>query len=413
MGGNGGADPARGGRLEQRGARQGLKAHEIAAARRLVRRYRESFLQMMNRKKVRRTANGQIVFTVLTPPLGSPVARRRVRQSIRDFVAPGTEIEKGKVVVWGRRLPHVLSVAVTYDCPCRCKHCSANPYRQKTAREGGMLSFDELVDVIAQGVDAGATLVILTGGEPLTRPDLFDLIGRIDHSRCISVLFTNGEYLTDETVRRLKEAGLFGLFVSIDSAVPAEHDAWRHRPGLFEKAVAGVRGAVQAGLLTGLSTVATRRAVREEGLVRVMGLARDLGVIEVIVFDLTPAGKLAEARDRLLEDADRETIQRLMMRCNASDDYPNLLHESIFSYFAMPSVQGCPGASVLFHVRGNGDVSACDGMPIPFGNVRTEPLRSLWERMTSHRAFARQHDGCRLADPEFVAHYIRGRKTFE
>lgn len=399
--------------LEKKARKLGMSAYGISMGRKIVRRYRESFLEMFNRKKFKRNNKGEQVFTVLTPPLGSSVARRRIHFSMQDFASDGTVIENERIIKWGKRSPHVLSVAVTYQCQCQCQHCSAENYRQKTQKEGGMLTFEQLSNAIEQGLDMGATLLILSGGEPLLKPEIFDLLTRVNKRKCIPIIFTNGEFLTEEVVTKLAESGLYGLFVSIDSSVAQEHDRWRGRPGLFLKAAEGIRRAVAAGLLVGVSTVATKARIRDGDLERLMEVAKDLGAMEVIVFDITPAGKMENAKDILLSVEDKQKIQELMSKYNNSEEYPNMLHESMFSYFAVPCVQGCPGGSVLLHVRGNGDVAACDGMPIPFGNVKNERLADIWDRISRHEEFSKNYQGCRLSNPLFVKKYLEGKNVFQ
>jgi MoaA/NifB/PqqE/SkfB family radical SAM enzyme len=332
---------------------------------------------------------------------------------MQDFAAEGTVIENERVIRWGKRSPHVLSVAVTYQCQCRCQHCSAENYRQKTQREGGMLTLEQLTDTIRQGIDIGATLLILSGGEPLLKPEIFELLARIDTRKCIPIIFTNGEFLTDDVISRLIKHGLHGVFVSIDSSVPEEHDQWRGRPGLFEMATDGIRRAVKAGLLVGVSTVATKDRVRNGDLERLMDVAKALRVMEVIVFDITPAGKMEGVGGILLEREDKNKIQELISFYNQSEEYPNMLHESMFSYFAAPCIQGCPGGSVLVHVRGNGDVAPCDGMPIPFGNIKNERFADIWNRISSHEEFSKNYQGCRLSNPAFVQKYLEGKSIFQ
>ncbi len=399
--------------LERRARSMGMKSYEIKVARKMVRRYRQSFFDMLNKKKVRRNKKGEQVFTVLTPPLGSMVARRRIRYSIEDFASEGTVIENERVIRWGKRSPHVLSIAVTYQCQCHCEHCSAEKYRQKTNQDGGMMTFEQLVDTIDQGIELGATLVILSGGEPLLKPEIFDIIEKINKKKCIPIIFTNGELLTQEIIDKLVKSGLYGLFVSIDSSDPAEHDRWRNRPGLFRKATDGIKRAVDAGLLVGISTVATKNRVRNGDLQKLMEVAKELNVMEVIVFDITPAGRIENMRDDMLAQEDKIKIQSLLSIYNNKDNYPNMLHESMFTYFALPSVQGCPGGSVLVHIRGNGDIAACDGMPIPFGNIKEESLANVWNRISRHEEFSKNYQGCRLSNPEFVKKYIEGKQIFQ
>lgn len=383
-----------------------LQAWQVSHVRKMIRRYRESIYENLNKEKVRMTKDGRPVFTVLSPPLGSIVARRRIRFAKEDLTSPETIIENDEVVKWGKRSPHVFSVAVTYKCQCNCQHCSADTYREKVRREGGLLTFEELRDAINQGVDLGATIVILTGGEPLLRPEIFDLVEAIDKNKCTPIMFTNGEFLTDDVVKKLADRGLYGVFVSIDSAIAGEHDAFRGREGLFEKAVEGIKKTIAAGILTGIATVATKERVHNGDLDGIMELGKELGIMEVVIFDITPAGKLINVVDKLLGKEEIEKIEAFTHRYNELKEYPSVFHESLFSYFAVPCVKGCPGGAVMLHLRANGDVTPCDGIPIPFGNIRNEPLEQIWNRITHDEEYAKPHNGCRMADLDFRRKYL-------
>ena len=114
---------------------------------------------------------GYKAFSLVSPPMGSPATRRRIRQIMDNMVQSS---HAGITVA--ARTPHVVTIAVTYNCQCDCAHCSAVDYQRENRRNGHALSYDELKSAIEQAVDLGTTCVILTGGEPLLFPRIYDLI---------------------------------------------------------------------------------------------------------------------------------------------------------------------------------------------------------------------------------------------
>ena len=106
------------------------------------------------------------------------------------------------------------------------------------------------------------------------------------------MMFSNGLLLNEERIARLLDAGLFSLLVSLDSPNAEEHDGMRRAPRCWERAVAGIKTALDAGLLCGISTYATPERLRDGDLMKVIELGREIGVPEVVVFDLVPTGKL-------------------------------------------------------------------------------------------------------------------------
>lgn len=341
--------------------------------------------------------DGAQAFSLVSPPLGSPAARRRVRRIVDTMARTGPSSQPLAI-----RTPHVATVAVTYACQCACAHCSAVDYQRETSLTGASLTGAELRAVVAQAVDLGATCVILTGGEPLLFDGLPDLIASVDRSRSVCTIFTNGELLAEDTVIRLKAAGLYGVFVSLDEADARSHDAHRRRPGLWETATAGLKHCQQAGLLTGISTFVTREKLASGEMDRMMDVARALGVLEVFLFDVIPAGRLKGQRDCLLSDREAELIVEFRRTYTSRPDYPRIVHQTMFASIAYPCVaEGCPAAMVQLHVRANGDVSPCDFTPCSFGNIRERPLKEIWDAMAASALYAQPSSRCRLSRPDF------------
>ncbi|MDW7733622.1 MAG: radical SAM protein, partial [Methanolobus sp.] len=158
----------------------------------------------------------------------------------------------------GKYIPEQITISITEECPNRCIHC-ALPDTKNKAR----LSPDIVKRIIDQTQDLGTTLIIFDGGEPLLYDGLEDLISYVDQSRAIPGLFTSGVGLTPERASSLKDAGLFMLSMSFDSANEAGHDFMRGRPGVFKEAVNAIKNGLDAGLLVGIYVVLSPRNIDE------------------------------------------------------------------------------------------------------------------------------------------------------
>ncbi len=382
-----------------------LAAWQRSAIRENLARYRraQEDYALLGKPVVTRS-DGRRVFSLVSPPLDSPAARRRVRYLMEDNLsAAGAAASPERLgALPASRTPHVVTIAVTYRCQCRCEHCSAERYRDEVIEAGTALSLAELIDAARQSVELGATCVVLTGGEPLLLDGIYDLVASIDPSKAAATLFTNGECVDEGVARRLAEAGAHGVYVSIDDPDPATHDRNRGRPGLFAKATGALTALAAAGVPTGLSTYVTRERVETGGLEAMMDLARSLGVLEVFLFDVIPTGRLEGQFDCLLSEEHMRAVSTFRAEYARKPEFPRLIHQTLFSSLAYPcAAEGCPAATVQAHVRGNGDVSPCDFTPRSFGNLRERPLSEIWRDMTASPLYAKPSPRCRLSRREF------------
>ncbi len=344
--------------------------------------------------------NGHKAFSLLSPPLGSAAARRRIRLILNNIVDENTQVEKDGTVIWGARTPHFMTMTVTYRCQCNCQHCSAAVYAEEVNRTHTALSEDELKDAIRQTVDLGTTCVIFTGGEPLLYEPIYDLIATVDKSKSIATLFTNGEHLNEAALKKLKAAGLFGIFVSLDHSHKDRHDENRKRPGLYEKALGGIRLCQSFGILPGISTFVTKEKIVSGELDAMMELGKEAGAVEVFLFDVIATGKLDGQNEQMLCDTEIDHIREFRKKYNTRPQYPRIIHQTMFTSIAYPcAAEGCPAGVAQMHLRGNGDITPCDFTPLSFGNIRTESLSGIWQRMTHSKMYAQSAKKCRLSDP--------------
>lgn len=309
-----------------------------------------------------------------------------------------------KIIVGGVRRdlhlssgPTAVTLSVTQRCPCSCYHCSAD--RRPIT---GEMDTGELKEVIRQCAEMNTGSIVLTGGEPMVRDDLPELIAHIESCDSTSQVFTSGYFLDRDNVSRLAQAGLSVMFVSIDSPVAEEHDRGRGVQGLFERACEGLRMAAGEGISTGISTFATHESVAGGYAERLLELGERLGVKELTVFDVTPTGKMIEREDLLLTGEEHRRLTDLQEGQFARSG-PKIV---TMSYVNDTDIIGCFGAKYQLHITHDGYVTPCDFTPLHFGNVREEPLEHIWNRMRAHPEYRKKTVPCRMQDPEFRRRYI-------
>jgi MoaA/NifB/PqqE/SkfB family radical SAM enzyme len=171
-------------------------------------------------------------------------------------------------------------------------------------------------------------MIVLTGGEPLLRPDLPDLVESGSRAGLRMVLGTNGVLLTRERIALLQNRGLQGAGISLDSTHPAGHDAFRGVPGAFAKSCEAVRACREMNLHAQVHFTVTRRNQGE--IEDVAEMARDLGASIVNFFFLVCVGRGSGALDLdpdAYEGALRR-IARLQRECKGSSRYHSLSSHS-------------------------------------------------------------------------------------
>lgn len=319
----------------------------------------------------------------------------------------GPQLRMVQTMVWsqisGIYRPLAINFAVTHACTASCPHCSAAAYRRKDRPE---LSTAEAKRVIDEFVALGGSVVGFTGGEPLVRKDILELIAHVDKRKAITFLFTNGQLLEDETIRKLAAAGLYCVYLSFDSADPDEHDRGRGVPGLFAHNAAAVAKLKERGLLVACSSFATRSAT-ERGEYRALhSLAHSLGMHNFFLLDYIPTGRALKNTDEMLTPAQHREIFDFSISNFRKRGLPPVSTQawqnSIEGFLAGV---GCFSGNREMYISASGDVTPCDFTPLSFGNVRDESLARIWQRMRAHPSYRKPSMACKMQNALF-------RKTF-
>lgn len=279
--------------------------------------------------------------------------------------------------------PYIVSWNVTKRCNLLCPHC----YIDSTARlkeSNSELSTDEARFVIDElSYINNRLMLVLSGGEPLLRKDIYEIIEYASSVGFIPVLGSNGVLLTKENVRFLKEAGLRGIGVSIDSNNPEEHDRFRGSDGAWDLSVSGLRYAKEAGIETQIDVTLTDRNYQEINSFIEFGVG--LGVKAINFFFLICTGRAmkTDISTNNYETALRHVAgkvfneKRLMVRARCAPHIYRILYEDGYS---IPSgTRGCLAGRSYMRIDPEGNVTPCPYMSLVVGNIRDLSLTDIWE----------------------------------
>ncbi len=181
--------------------------------------------------------------------------------------------------------PRLIFWEVTKGCNLRCIHCRATATELSSPTD---LPTERALDIIKQIADFGSPILVLSGGEPLYRTDIFDL-ARFATDRGIRVaLATNGTLVTKAVAKKILDAGVKRVSISLDGADALTHDTFRGIPGAFEAAIYGMRNLQELGMSVQINTTIARHNAHQ--LPDVLEMARSLGADALHTFLLVPVG---------------------------------------------------------------------------------------------------------------------------
>ncbi len=217
--------------------------------------------------------------------------------------------------------PRLVFWETTRACNLRCAHCrrleAAGPesadglnrsgYSAGSVSSGGELSSKDALTLVGAVAETGRPILVLSGGEPLLRPDIFDIAGRAVSLGLTVSLATNGTLVDDAAAEQIAACGIRRVAISLDGPDAASHDAFRGEAGCFDKALAGFGRLKRRGVSLQINTTVTRGTL---GRVEEMyGFALRLGADALHVFSLVPVGCGAEiAPEAMLSAAESERL---------------------------------------------------------------------------------------------------------
>ncbi len=319
-------------------------------------------------------------FTFGVPPLDSAAFRSFL------LTAKSRDAAFTDLVLNRKRAPDIISLAVTARCPNDCVYCSL------TDAGGEELTTGEWVSVVHQAQELGSCLIEFTGGEPLTRTDLEDIIRSVDE-RSRTLVATSGQGFTPVRARSLKAAGLDIVMVSLDSP-DLDKNALTRGPELYGVALEAIKNALSMGLYTVISALLPRQDISEEHVFRLCSFAEGMGADELLLVKPIPAGKLRSREARADLFFDHEALEFLESICSKASRRFHKLNICSTALMECAERTGCAGGAQLTHISSTGELFPCDFLPLSFGNVLVEPLTELWPEMNEVMGIPKRNCMC-------------------
>lgn len=283
--------------------------------------------------------------------------------------------------------PDIIAWNLTRRCNLNCAHCYLDAEFRRGTREDELSTADgiRVIDQIAE-VNGGA-LLILTGGEPLLRRDVFDIAGYASERGLLVAIATTGTLLTHALTRRIAAAGIQGVTVSLHSCRPEAHDAFTGLRGSWEATVRGARCLAEARLPFIIQASAMPWNAAE--VPNMVELASRLGARAFNLFFLICTGRGEWVTD--LRPAERETMLvrlhelqkvyegRMGVGAKCAPQYQRVVYQADpRSPHLRAFTGGCPAATHYCRITPTGDLTPCPYLPVAAGNLKVQRLADLW-----------------------------------
>lgn len=299
--------------------------------------------------------------------------------------------------------PRLIAWELTAGCNLNCVHCRG---ASTSSVPEGELTTEEAKNFIDEVVELGKPIIILSGGEPLTRHDVFEIARYGTDAGLRVVLATNGTLLTPEVVKKLRDAGVQRLSISLDGATAKTHDEFRGMPGAFDRTLAGIEVLRKADFPFQINTTISKRNLEE--IPKTFELAKELGAVAYHVFFLVPTGRGEESDEVSPADYERllhwfydmQKESEIQLKATCAPHYFRIMRQrakkegieiSVKTHGYEAMTKGCLGGTGFCFVSSVGQVYPCGYLPVLAGNIREQPFKDVWENSEVFR---------KLRDPE-------------
>ncbi|MPW25097.1 radical SAM protein [Alkalibaculum sp. M08DMB] len=277
----------------------------------------------------------------------------------------------------------LVSWNTTKRCNLYCKHC----FRDSSINENtdSELSTEEGKKLIIEIKKSGFRLLVLSGGEPLLRDDIFDFISKAKEEGIIPAMGTNGTLLSREIAVELKSTGLRGIAISLDSMDRNYHDDFRGCMGAFEKAQEGIENALGSGLRVQINLTLTED--NQDEFEKIINYYEKKGVHAVYPFFLVPTGRaISMEADGLKERAYFSMIRRILdLQSKTSMELkptcaPQFMPISKEMGLEQRFTRGCLAGTGYCCILPDGKVHICPYLPVEVGDTRETLFSEIWSK---------------------------------
>jgi radical SAM protein with 4Fe4S-binding SPASM domain len=293
---------------------------------------------------------------------------KKMEENTMLFLAPSpVPVRPGPCEVNLSKRLQGVSLEITRKCNLQCIHCYSDSGKKREKE----LTTKELYDLIDEFAQLGVLNILVTGGEPLLHPDVFDIIAYIRSKPMSVMLFTNGTMVTEEVVTRVKELGVLSVTVSLDGATAKTHDTFRGGKS-FDAVVEAVNLLKKAEIPVRVN-VSLHKGILGE-IVLLLDLFKKWGITEYFLGPITYTGRPTESGN-VITPEEYKTVLEQVKEYEKTVGIPT---KKRLPYF--PELITCGIGMGNLTVRSNGVIAPCITFPddISLGNVRTDSLADIW-----------------------------------
>ncbi len=306
--------------------------------------------------------------------------------------------------------PRLVFWETTAACNLRCIHCRRVTLADQLTPQD--LTTEESFKLIDEIAETGKPVFVLSGGEPLFRPDIYEIARYASNAGLPVALATNGTLIDDEVAQTIKDSGVQRVSISFDGADAETHDMFRGLPGSFEAAIKGFKALRKVGLPVQINTTVAKH--NEDQLERMRSMAKELDAVGLHLFLLVPVGCGVEiAEEQMISAAEYERVLnwlydveqeepdlqlkatcaphyfRVMRTRRAEDKRNGMARELPASHDRQlnghphgqmhAATKGCLAGTGVTFVSHRGEIFPCGYLPVEAGNVRQQDFGTIWQ----------------------------------
>ncbi len=292
--------------------------------------------------------------------------------------------------------PKWIAWEITRRCNLKCVHCRSSSGLEVDGHPD--FSLDEAKRVIDDIVSYANPVVVLSGGEPLMRDDVFDIAKYGTEQGLRMCLATNGALVTEQTCVGIKESGIKMVSLSLDGATAEVHDDFRNQPGAFDGMINAAKLFKANNIPFLINSSFTVR--NKEDIPAVYKLAKSLGATAWYMFMIVPTGRGEDIMEELIPQAMYDELLEwhyemekneddILVRPTCAPSYYRLVLEKKKAdgddfvrrelKFSTGAGKGCLAGQVICLIDVDGNVLPCSYFPLEAGNVREQSFKDIWE----------------------------------
>lgn len=293
----------------------------------------------------------------------------------------------------GENTLRLVAWETTRRCNLSCVHCRAAAEDHHYDNELNTQAAFTLLDQIRE---VGQPIIILTGGEPLLREDIFDIASYGTKIGLKMVMAPNGTLITKENALKMKASGIKRISISLDGATKERHDTFRGVEGAYDGALRGIRLAKAAGLEFQINTTITKANLEE--IPKILELAESLGAVAHHIFLLVPTGRGKYIIDQAIDAAayeetlnwfyDQRDKTALQLKATCAPHYYRILRQRAkaegkkvtFESHGLDAVtRGCLAGTGFCFISHIGEVQTCGFLDVKCGDITKSTFKEVWD----------------------------------